>query len=128
MLTGIDHVQLTIPAGDEHLAVARTFYTGVLGLEEAPKPQELRERGGIWFRGPGFEVHLGVEAPTETRRHPGFLTDDLEGVRARLVLAGVTFEEQPPLGDRDRVHVRDPFGNRIEILQRRARGASETGK
>jgi hypothetical protein len=37
----------------------------------------------------------------------------------------VTFEEQPPLGDRDRVHVRDPFGNRIEILQRRTEPAGD---
>jgi catechol 2,3-dioxygenase-like lactoylglutathione lyase family enzyme len=125
MLTGIDHVQLTIPPGAEHLATARAFYAGALGLDEVEKPEELRERGGIWFRGAGFEVHLGVEAPAETRRHPGFLTNDLAAVRARLAAAGVVFEEQPPLGDRERVHLRDPFGNRIEILQRH--GAETTG-
>jgi catechol 2,3-dioxygenase-like lactoylglutathione lyase family enzyme len=120
VLTGIDHVQLTIPPGDEHLDSARRFYVELLELEEIDKPEPLRERGGIWFRGAGFEVHLGVEQPAETRRHPGFLTDDLEAIRVRLAAAGVPSEVQPPLGDRDRIHFRDPFGNRIEILQRRS--------
>jgi len=126
VLTGIDHVQLTLPPGEEHLDAARRFYAGVLGLEEVAKPEPLRERGGIWFRGRGFEVHLGVEQPAETRRHPGFLTDDLERARARLTAAGVTFEEQSLPGDRERIYLRDPFGNRIEIVQRAA--TSDAGR
>ena len=119
MLTGIDHVQLTIPAGAEHLPVARHLYVDALGLIEVEKPEPLRDRGGIWFSGGTFEVHLGVEDPLETRRHPGFLTDNLEAVRARLSAQDVEFEDQPPLGDRDRLHFRDPFGNRIEVVEYR---------
>ena len=40
---------------------AERFYSGLLGLERVPKPEELARRGGAWFRGPGVEVHLGVE-------------------------------------------------------------------
>src|SRR5690349_11381583 len=101
MFTGIDHVQLTIPAGDEHLEAARRFYGDILELEEVEKPAELQVNGGIWFRAATFEVHLGVEDPTDTRRHPGLLTDDLAATRERLARLGVAFEDQPPLGDRD---------------------------
>lgn len=99
-LVGIDHVQLTVTPGEQNLDMARRFYADLLGLQETPKPPELVTRGGIWFRGPGFEVHLGVEEPTDTRRHPGFMTEDLPALRARLQTAGILFEDQPPLGDR----------------------------
>jgi hypothetical protein len=40
---GLDHVQLAMPAGEE--ALAREFYSGVLGLTEVPKPANLAKRG-----------------------------------------------------------------------------------
>ena len=48
---GIDHVQLSIPAGGEPLV--RHFYGEVLGLKEIPKPPNLAARGA-----PGFSVVL----------------------------------------------------------------------
>jgi catechol 2,3-dioxygenase-like lactoylglutathione lyase family enzyme len=124
MLTHIDHVQLTIPEGDQHLDAARAFYVGALGMTEVDKPAPLRDRGGIWFRvghpgpdGAGFEVHLGIEDPRDTRRHPAFATRDLAVVLARCESAGAPIERDTPLGDRDRFHVWDPFGNRIEVIQ-----------
>ena len=47
-ILGIDHVQVAAPAGGE--VQARAFYGGLLGLEELPKPEPLRARGGCWFR------------------------------------------------------------------------------
>ncbi len=41
---GLDHVQLTIPAGAE--SMARAFYCGVLGMPEVAKPEALKARGG----------------------------------------------------------------------------------
>lgn len=38
-ITGIDHVQVAMPVGAEDLA--RSFYTGVLGLPEIEKPAVL---------------------------------------------------------------------------------------
>ncbi len=119
MLNGIDHVQLTMPDGEEHLAAARHIYADALGMREIAKPEALRDRGGLWFSGGTFEVHLGIEEAVETRRHPGLLTDDLAALRVRLEALDVAFEDQPPLGDRDRIHFRDPFGNRIEVVQYR---------
>ncbi len=123
MLLAIDHVQLTIPPGDEYLEVARHCYVDAFGLREIDKPEALRARGGLWFEGGdpssgrAFQVHLGVEEPLETRRHPAFVTDDLPALRARCEAAGLRTVDDVPLAGRERFHVFDPFGNRIEMLQ-----------
>lgn len=62
-VTGIDHVQLAMPAGQEELA--REFYSRTLGIPEVPKPPA-------------------------------------DGVPGSF-----------------RVHVSDPFGNRIELIEAR---------
>jgi catechol 2,3-dioxygenase-like lactoylglutathione lyase family enzyme len=119
-ITALDHVQLVIPAGDEQLAAARSFYAELLGLREIEKPEVLRARGGIWFEGPGFQLHLGVEEPSETRRHPAFATDDLGALRDRCRTAGVRIVEDAGWPGVARFYVFDPFGNRIEMLHRSA--------
>src|SRR5262249_32179239 len=47
MILGIDHVQITVPAGA--VAAARAFYRGLLGLREVEKSPTLRGRGGFWL-------------------------------------------------------------------------------
>ncbi len=116
-LTGIDHVQLTMPAGREPEEAARDFYTRALGLREIEKPEALRDRAGLWFEGDGFQVHMGIEEVIETRRHPGFVTDDLAAMRERVSGAGYEVEEDPGLPGIRRFYTRDPFRNRIEIQQ-----------
>ena len=117
-LLGIQHVQLTIPPGDMHHEAARQCYVHALGLEEIEKPEVLGTRGGFWFSGGTFEVHLGVEEPKDTRRHPCFDTDDLAAMRIRCQAAGLRVIDDVPLPGRDRFFIHDPFGNRIEIQQR----------
>lgn len=58
-IQGIDHVQVAAPTGCER--EAREFYGKMLGLEEIPKPKELKKRGGCWFRCGDQEIHIGVE-------------------------------------------------------------------
>ena len=122
-LLAVDHVQLTIPEGDEHLDAARACYVDVLGLAEVEKPVPLRARGGLWFQGGAgatrFQVHLGVEAPSDTRRHPAFVTDDLDALRSRIDAARLRVVDDVPLEDRRRFFAYDPFCNRIEFLERR---------
>lgn len=48
MIVGIDHVQITVPAGA--VAEARAFYCGLLGLREVEKPAALRQRGDFWLQ------------------------------------------------------------------------------
>ncbi len=61
MITGLDHVQLAMPRGKEELA--RSFYAGLLGINELPKPPVLAVRGGCWFASGSAVLHLGVEEP-----------------------------------------------------------------
>ena len=72
-LTGIHHVQLAKPDGEDEAAIH--FYGRVLGLEPVPKPDELSPRGGVWFRSGTLEVHLGVEDGLQpaVKAHPAFL-------------------------------------------------------
>ena len=114
MIIGLHHVQLAAPAGSE--PELRAFYAGVLGLQEVAKPPALAERGGAWFRGQGVEVHLGIEEDFRpaAKAHPAFLVDDLDELVAKLPDA---VPDTPVAGFR-RVHVSDPVGNRIELMQR----------
>ena len=106
-----------MPSGRE--SEAERFYAAVLGLIRVPKPEQLAGGGGVWFRGSGVEVHLGVEDPFRPARkaHPAFLVDDLESLRERLEGTGAKLEEQPALEGYERIQAFDPFGNRLEFLQ-----------
>ena len=118
MIVGLDHVQLAMPAGGED--GARAFYIDVLGLAERPKPPHLAVRGGCWFHAPGVELHLGVEQDFRpaAKAHPALLVSDLAALRARLAGHDVGFTEGQPLDGYARGDVLDPFGNRIELMQK----------
>jgi catechol 2,3-dioxygenase-like lactoylglutathione lyase family enzyme len=113
----IDHVQLAMPRGEEDRA--RAFYFGLLGIPEVPKPAELAKRGGAWFERGDLKVHLGVEDEFRAARkaHPGLLVRGLRELAQQLRAAGVQVEERA-LDGVLHVYVADPFGNRIELLER----------
>ena len=121
-LTGLHHVQVAMPVGRED--DARAFYAGVLGLNEVPKPEHLRARGGCWFRSVdgSVEIHLGVEEGFRPARkaHPALLVDGLDELRRRLVDGGYEVHEDEQLAGYERCYGFDPFGNRLEFLGRRA--------
>ncbi len=114
---GIAHVQVAMtPGGEER---ARWFYGQLLGLRELPKPEALRDRGGVWFQCGMQEIHCGVEAEVApSRRHPALLVDDLDGLKAALEAAGIQTETDRQLPGYRRFYASDPFGNRIELLER----------
>jgi catechol 2,3-dioxygenase-like lactoylglutathione lyase family enzyme len=114
---GIDHIQLSMPPGAEEQA--RTFYVGLLGFVEVEKPASLAGRGGTWFEAGSVKLHLGVEADMRPmqKAHPGLLVHGLAGLVARLQANNVPVSFDVPLPGFDRAHLRDPFGNRIELLE-----------
>jgi catechol 2,3-dioxygenase-like lactoylglutathione lyase family enzyme len=117
----IDHVQLAMPMGEE--ARARAFFCDVLGMTEAPKPAALAARGGAWFMAGAVQLHLGVEPEFRPARkaHPALLVDDLAALVATLAAAGVVvIDNEPALEGYRRVHIHDPFGNRIELMEKLA--------
>ena len=118
-LLSIDHVQVAIPTGGE--GSARSFYRDVLGFNEIPKPAELAKRGGVWFRSENVQLHLGIEPNFQPahKAHPAFIVDDLNSFIVKAESAGFqTDTSQPPLDGFKRAHVFDPFGNRIELMER----------
>ena len=117
-IVALDHVQLAMPPGGEEQA--RAFYAGLLGLEEIPKPEPLVARGGCWFGGGAAQLHLGVEEPFAPARkaHPALLVADLAAATAVLEAAGIAITPDTTIPGTSRVYVADPFGNRIELIQR----------
>lgn len=115
-ITAIDHVQLAMPAGEEQRAAQ--FYADILGLKQVPKPVELAHRGGAWFENDSVKVHLGVEADFRPARkaHPAFVVEDLSSLVALLKDRGYLITPAESLAGIERVHVADPFGNRIELI------------
>ena len=114
---GLDHVQIAVPAGGENQA--RGFYAGLLGMTEVPKPANLSP-SGCWFTGGQVALHIGVdpEFHAAAKAHPAFLVDDLAGLRARLETAGCPIREDKPVEGYARFFTQDPFGNRIELMER----------
>ena len=108
-----------MPTGEEEKV--REFYISLLRFSEIPKPPELTKRGGAWFQSGSVQLHLGVEVDFKPARkaHPAFLVDDLEALITKIQNAGYeTDTSQPPLDGYKRAHVFDPFGNRIELMEK----------
>jgi|SRR5579863_6207951 len=115
----LDHIQLAMPAGREN--EARAFYAGLLGIPERAKPPHLAVRGGCWFENGSLKVHLGIDpafAPAR-KAHPAFVVNDLDALIEKLALAGFNAADDQPLEGYARKYVDDPFGNRIELMQRK---------
>ena len=101
---GINHIALEVGSVDEAL----DFYGRLFDIE-------LRGRAhGMAFVDMGDQfiaLAEGRRQPADDERHFGLVVDDKEGVRAALEAAGV--EILPGRG----LDFRDPWGNRIQIVQ-----------
>jgi catechol 2,3-dioxygenase-like lactoylglutathione lyase family enzyme len=116
----INHVQISVPLGSED--EVRRFYCGILGLEEVPKPASLEGRGGLWLTVGDQAIHFGTENVSDraaSKRHVAFEVEDLDEARRALEEAGLKILEGIPIPGYDRFEFRDPFGNRIELMERR---------
>src|SRR5262249_20917959 len=52
----IHHVNVTVPKSLED--AAKHFYGVVMGLQEVPKPESSRGRGGAWYQLGPLQLHL----------------------------------------------------------------------
>ena len=115
---GIDHIQLAAPKDSE--SEARNFYGKILGLKEIPKPDNLAKRGGVWFEVGRQQLHIGIQldfSPAK-KAHPAFEVNNIQTLHERLQKYNVNVTEDEPLEGAKRFYVHDPFGNRIEFLER----------
>ena len=109
----LDHILIPIPEGKT--AEARAFYGQVLNLTEIPG---LHPGGAIWFTIANIQLHLREEAGGNlSLRHPAFEVADLNAAKQELEQKGVTIAYSSDIDGRQRFFFRDPFGNRIELLQ-----------
>ncbi len=119
MIAGYNHAQITVPTGQADQV--RKFFGEILGLTEIPVAPALQGRGLIWFKVGDRELHVGEEDGVNrlaTRAHLAYEVDDIATLRKRLAFEGFELIEQPKIEGYDRFHIRDPFGNRVEFMQR----------
>jgi catechol 2,3-dioxygenase-like lactoylglutathione lyase family enzyme len=118
MITSLHHAQITIPRGAED--AGRAFYCGIMGLAEIPKPVSLGQRGGFWLAVGGQSVHVGIEDGvdrTRTKAHLAYAVTDLDHWRRVMIGCGIEILESVPIPGYARFEFRDPFGNRVEMIQ-----------
>jgi catechol 2,3-dioxygenase-like lactoylglutathione lyase family enzyme len=126
LITGLDHVNLLIDAGDDALSRARAFYEELLGLEPLERPANTDSgRPGAWYQCGLQQLHLTTEKGASTvnqasRRHPAFRVANLDAMRRRLESAGVEIIAGNRFPGQERFFVRDPWGNRLEFVERTA--------
>lgn len=112
----LQHVSIPRPAGSE--AETRAFYGDLLGLEEKPVPDNIKNLDLIWFiLDIDAELHVFREDPIDdpSTRHFCLVVDDVHTLRKKLEAAGCEVWEPEKIPGRPRVFCRDPFRNIIEF-------------
>ena len=112
--THIDHCSIIVT----DVARSRDFYGRVLGLKEIAAPKEF-DFVAIWYDLGGTYIHLLQKPQPDTisPRHFCLLTPDAVAARRHFMSLGIPIEETVKIAAADRFFVRDPDGNRIEVLQ-----------
>ncbi|MBL6798938.1 MAG: glyoxalase [Synechococcus sp. BS307-5m-G39] len=123
-IKGINHSAMTAPPGQEEKA--RSFYSGLLKMEEGAIPAHLGNLQGqvktglIWFVFNDAMIHIVFDeahTPIPAGRHLCFQINDLTALHQLLTTHGhVPFGEEK-LSDRERFFVKDPFDNCLEFLE-----------
>jgi len=119
LLTGFDH--MTIQAPHSYQAQARAFFGTFLELPELAHPPVVTERGGLWFGLPdGRQLHIAVCEPFSPLDvgHPALRCADLDAVLARAAEYGIAATPDTLLSPLRRAFLSDPWGNRLEIIER----------
>lgn len=117
-VVALHHVRITAPPGEEERA--RRFYCGVLGLREVERRAMPGEGGGFWVAAGDRIVHICVETEADrggAKAHVAYAVTELGTWRKRLADAGVEVKELPAISGYERLEFRDPFGNRVELVE-----------
>ena len=113
-ISQIDHCSVIITRVER----SRRFYRDVLGLKEINKPRTF-DFVVLWFDlGGGQTLHLLLKSQPDTisPRHFALHVDDALIARAHCREHGIAIEETTSIPHCDRFFIRDPDGNRIEII------------
>jgi len=115
--TRIDHVMLCIPEGAED--EARNFYGDILGLRELNDLGYPIPNNAIWFQIGNIQLHIRAENvhANISQRHPAFEIENLDEAESVLTANGISIRQDSLIPGRKRFSFRDPFGNRIELIE-----------
>jgi catechol 2,3-dioxygenase-like lactoylglutathione lyase family enzyme len=121
MIKSFHHANIIIPKNGEEQA--RQFYGNLLGFKEIEKPEVLKQNGGLWFELGNTQLHLSYEKkegfdPRKTNSHLAYEVEDLEHLEKLLKDQGHPTKRQVQIPGIKRFESEDPFGHRIEFLQR----------
>ncbi|MGA7730128.1 MAG: hypothetical protein WCD37_02525 [Chloroflexia bacterium] len=74
----------------------------------------------MWFSLGTSELHVGIEEPFSPARkaHPALLVSGLAELKRRISAMGYEISEAEEIPGVQRFYVYDPFGNRIELMER----------
>jgi catechol 2,3-dioxygenase-like lactoylglutathione lyase family enzyme len=111
----IDHASVIIT----DLERSRRFYTDVLGLREVPPPYTF-DFVVLWFAVSDDQyIHLlhKPQPDTISPRHFALHVADAQAARDHCRAHGLAVDETVRIPNADRFFIRDPDGNRIELIQ-----------
>jgi catechol 2,3-dioxygenase-like lactoylglutathione lyase family enzyme len=114
-VTHMDHCSVIIT----DVARSRRFYRDVLRLREIGAPNTF-DFVALWFDlGGGQTLHLLLKptADTISPRHFALHVADASAARDHFRSKDIAIEETTEIPHCDRFFVRDPDGNRIELIQ-----------
>jgi glyoxylase I family protein len=113
-VTHIDHCSVIVT----DVAASRHFYGELLGLREVPAPKSF-DFVALWYDLGGTYLHLLLkpERDTVSPRHFCLHVSDIAAARAHVTARGIRIDETVKIPGAERFFIRDPDGNRIEVLQ-----------
>jgi catechol 2,3-dioxygenase-like lactoylglutathione lyase family enzyme len=113
-VTHLDHVSVIITDVER----SRRFYGEILGLREIAPPPTF-DFVVVWYDLGGQTLHLLLKPQPDTfgPRHFALHVNDVQAVRDHCRAHGVDVEETVRIPNADRFFIRDPDGNRIELIQ-----------
>jgi catechol 2,3-dioxygenase-like lactoylglutathione lyase family enzyme len=108
------------------VAASRHFYGELLGLREVPAPKTF-DFVALWYDLGGTYLHLLLKPERDTigPRHFCLHVSDIAAARAHVETHGIRIDETVKIPGADRFFIRDPDGNRIEVLQWESKYDSE---
>jgi catechol 2,3-dioxygenase-like lactoylglutathione lyase family enzyme len=113
-VTHIDHCSVIVT----DVAASRHFYGELLGLREIPAPRTF-DFVALWYDLGGTFLHLLLkpERDSISPRHFCLHVADIAAARAHVTAQRISIDETVKIPGAERFFIRDPDGNRIEVLQ-----------
>ncbi len=111
---GIHHCEILVTDIDK----AMHFYTQILSMEEVHNPSTFR--ASKWLKLGNQEIHLTLDATPDAneQRHFAIQVKSLQQLRKNFQAQGLEIIEARPIPGVQRFFIFDPFGNRIEFVER----------